>query len=78
MSYANERDRFASAGMHEPRGECSIEAIAEWQDGAVVFAAKKRKLGKRAGDDVFVFFRLNAARAVNESAAGSEQRHESP
>src|SRR5437868_2539210 len=58
------------------RGIGAVESIAKRDDGFLFVEAKKRKFFQNRVNDFFVFFRLQAAGAVNQNAAAFQQRND--
>src|SRR5262245_15123405 len=60
-------------GPNEFRRVSTIKTVAERQRISFRFQTQGRQLGKELANDMFVFFWLKTACAVNQSAAGLQQ-----
>ena len=55
------------------RGECAIKTVAERQRSFFRSQPQAPRLRKQTSNDVFIFFRLKAACAVNQYATGLKE-----
>ena len=56
----------------------AIESIREWSDDFLLEQLQVLELVQELSDDLFIFFRFDTARAVNQNAAGFERFDEFP
>lgn len=73
----SETRRSQCDGCTEFRGECAIKTVAKRKQILFRFQTEGRNLGKESANDLFVFFALKAACAVNQYAAGFQQAEDS-
>ena len=73
----SETRRSQCDGGSEFRGECAIKTVAKRKRIFFRFQGQGRQLGKETANDLFVFFALKAACAVNQYPAGFQQAEHS-
>src|SRR5579884_202476 len=65
-------------GADKPRRVSAVKTIAKRQQPLLVFEAQAWPIGENSSHDLLVFFRFEAAGAVNENALRFQQRDERP
>src|SRR5215471_17523878 len=60
-------------GFEQFYGECAIKTVAEWQRSSFRSQPQAPRLRKQTSNDLFIFFRLKAACAVNQYAVGLKE-----